>query len=153
MKIRPGKRRIRTATLGIAVAALGMALPAQASAQLTACRSDPVVFLSNNHKVQLTSTVNTAASNVTSVNYVLHAPAGSAVTSVTWTGGGIKESLAFYPDAGKNTYTMSSRAQVQQGSVKVSLKGTVVNQASGGQTSGSANATAPSAASVQVTQS
>lgn len=147
------RHRVRLAAIGMLAAVTCLAIPGHASAQLTACRSDPIVFLSNNHKVQLTSTITIAPSGLTSVNYVLHAPAGTSVTGVTWTGGGIHETLGFYADEPQNSYDMSETVQVRKNPIPFTLSATVLNTAGGGSTSATANASSPHAASAHVNQS
>jgi len=50
----------------------------------SACRSDPIVLLSSGVKVQLYSDMYDAPASITNVAYVLHAPAGTTVVSVSY---------------------------------------------------------------------
>jgi hypothetical protein len=78
----------------------------KASAQISICRADPIVRLSNGATIDLSASIGDSSSDVQHVSYVLHAPAGTSVTHVTFTGGPFagRESLAFYPDDPARTY-------------------------------------------------
>lgn len=113
-------RRSPRALLATSALTLGMLagsmLATGAQAHITYCRSDPQVFLSNGMKVELTATISTDSSYVDSVKYVLHAPAGTSVTSVVYTGGAFagKESLSFYADGPANEYDGSTTVNAKQ---------------------------------------
>ena len=57
-----------------------------AHAAITACRSDPVVTLSNGMKVTLYENIYDSATDVSGISYQLHIPVGLTVTSVSYSG-------------------------------------------------------------------
>jgi hypothetical protein len=71
-----------------------------------ACRTDPIVTLSNGVTVQMSNTIYDYASNVSKVAYTLHAPAGTMVTSVVYPPGttSIPESFQFAADNNPGRY-------------------------------------------------
>jgi hypothetical protein len=77
-----------------------------AEAQISVCRTDPIVSLSSGVHVALNVSIGDAASDVQHVSYVLHAPTGTSVTHVTFTGGPFsgRETFVFYPDNAVKTY-------------------------------------------------
>jgi hypothetical protein len=81
----------------LAVTALA---PAVASAAIRSCRADPIVWLSNGDTVQMTVDVAASASDVRRITYTLHAPAGTSITRIIYTGGVLqsKEQVVLYAD-------------------------------------------------------
>lgn len=77
-----------------------------AHAQIGGCRSDPYIVLSNLAQVDMSANISDDLSDVQSVVYVLHAPAGTSPKMVVATDGlmGIKETFKFYADDPANTY-------------------------------------------------
>src|SRR4051794_28963160 len=63
----------------------------QAAAIVKACRGDPKVYLSNGTKVTMTASIAADASQVKLVTYTLHAPHGTSVDTVVYTGGDLKD--------------------------------------------------------------
>lgn len=129
-------RRPRRAALGVAVVAAGVAIGGlnahQASAVL-ACRADPVVFLSNGVKINLSATLyNTRGSDVRGIIYTLHAPAGASVTNVVYTGGAFagKESFVFFDDNAAHSYDSTTYVDTVSQGVSV----TATAQAAGNKT-------------------
>jgi hypothetical protein len=61
-------------------------LPATALGRVVTCRTDPLVLLSDNTVVQMTATISTHGHNLRRITYVLHAPAGTTVERITYTG-------------------------------------------------------------------
>ncbi len=92
--------------------ALGVivATPGGVQAAYTSCRGDPVVFLSNGAQVKMTALILTDAKNVEQVVYTVHAPRGTRVTGIIYTGGALagKEVVKFYPDQGLNAYAVET---------------------------------------------
>ena len=101
----------------------------------SACRSDPIVVLSNGVTLRISEDIAAAASQVTAIAYVVHAPAGTQLVSVTYTPGavGAKEKLKLTTDAPVGTYTSDT-------DVSVAIKGTSIT--------GTTVASRPSAPSV-----
>ncbi len=87
--------------------ALGMLATVPEAHAASICRGDPIVMLSNGAKVQLSVTINQPdASQVSSVQYTLHAPTGTSITSIVYTGGSLqgKESVRFFADQSATHY-------------------------------------------------
>jgi hypothetical protein len=77
-----------------------------ANAGLGGCRADPIVFLSNGQQVRMTVAVDTDAADVQQITYTLHAPVGTSINKVVYTGGPLqdKEQVLFYADRPANSY-------------------------------------------------
>ena len=92
-------RRGLFAVLVLALGGLGATRAQPAHADISVCRSDPVVLLSNGTVVDLTVVVNDAPSDIQRVGYVLHGPAGTQVVRVVYSAEKSNlESLTFYAD-------------------------------------------------------
>jgi hypothetical protein len=93
-----------------------------ASAALRTCRTDPIVFLSDGHKVSLSVTMATDAANVSQIRYVLHVPSGVRVTDVIFTGGEMarKEMVMVWADLPANSYKSETSVHTHAGIVDVS---------------------------------
>lgn len=78
-----------------------------ASAALRKCRTDPIFMLSNGDKLTVTLDVYTAKSNIKSVVYILHVPAGVTVKRVVYTARGLgsRETYLVVQDRPEKTYT------------------------------------------------
>jgi hypothetical protein len=61
----------------------------QAAALVRSCRGDPIVWLSNGTKVTMIASIAADASQVKLVTYTLHAPRGTSVDKVVYTGGAL----------------------------------------------------------------
>lgn len=74
-------------------------VPAQAAA--VACRTDPIVTLSNGDVVIILVDIATAPENVTRIDYKLHVPKGVTATNIIYTGVelGLVENLVLVDDA------------------------------------------------------
>lgn len=77
-----------------------------AHAIIAACRTDPIVFLSNGDVVDLTATIGDDRADIAGISYTLHAPAGTSVTRIVYTSGklGHKETVSFIADNAPATY-------------------------------------------------
>ena len=112
------------ALLGAALTAgvlLGGSLAVNTAHAAIACRADPVVTLSNGVTLQISEDIAADASQVAAIAYVVHAPAGTQLLSVTYTAGaiGTKEKLKVTTDAPAGTYTSDT-------DVSVAIKGTSI---------------------------
>jgi hypothetical protein len=78
-----------------------------AQARLSACRSDPKVWLSDGTKITITAQIDTDESNIVSVLYIVHAPPGLSLRKVTYTAGGLhgRESVVLYDDNEPGRYS------------------------------------------------
>lgn len=86
----------------------GFALPIHvARAGVRSCRTDPLVWLSNDQIVQMSATISADPSDVRLVTYTLHAPAGTSITRVQYTGNPFtnKEQVVFVADLPADHYT------------------------------------------------
>lgn len=126
------QRRSRVLCLGaaalLAVAATTVA-PRSASASLGACRSDPTAVLSNGAVIDLSATIGTDLSNVSSVVYVAHLPRGvyPLVTVNTDSLIGPKERFVFDSDNAAGTYDAYTTVNLVSGTASVSAWTAVVS--------------------------
>jgi hypothetical protein len=81
-------------------------MPHDARAAISACRSDPKVYLSDGSIVQLSATIDAPPGQVKQVDYTVHVPAGASVNHVVYTGGSLKgkELLSVVADDTAVTY-------------------------------------------------
>lgn len=141
----------RALVLAPALLVVGLfASPLQAHAMLTTCRTDPIVRLSNGVQVSLSATLADSAADVTNIRYTLHAPAGTSVTSVVYTGGAFanKETFVFFADAPAHTYTTATVAKTATSGIKMSAA-TIATSPSG-QVAASVSGTSGQALTTQV---
>lgn len=116
------------AALGAALLAAGLLaapLGAPRADAVVACRSDPIVVLSNGVVLDLSADIDDDASDVTSVRYTLHGPAGVWVARSLSTDGpvGYDESFAYIPDASAGVYR--DETVVTTGAAPVGVTATV----------------------------
>jgi hypothetical protein len=135
--------RLRAGTAGglLLLVALLAAPGAQAAASV--CRTDPIVWLSDGHKVTLSASIGTELSKVQQVTYTLHAPAGLTVSSIVHTAGGLgtKEVFYFYADQPAKHYTTETVVRTS-GNTAVTANTAVTVQAGGIVGTASADGTA-----------
>jgi hypothetical protein len=128
------KNSLLTRFFILIVTVLMTALPTmQASAALVKCRTDPIFELSNGVKVTVTLDINTDASNVKNLDYVLHVPAGVTLTKITFIGGFDSiETYKIIQDSPANTYITDTLVTTSAGVVPVKAKTDVVAKNSTG---------------------
>ena len=97
-------------------------MPGAVEAALDSCRGDPIVYLSNGATVRMSVQVSTSAANVERVVYTLHAPAGTSITRIIYTGGPLKdkEQVVFRADAKPGTYATDTVVHTKAGRAAVS---------------------------------
>lgn len=130
------QRSMRVGIAGIGLLAALAAGPLAAHAQSTVCRTDPIFWLTNSHKVQLSfSLPSSAVSTVTAVHYDVHIPAGVQLSGyndpttdplykqTTWT---------VYNDAAPNEYEAVAYVTTTTSPISISLTNQVVLQTSKG---------------------
>jgi hypothetical protein len=102
-----------------------------AHAELAGCYTDPVIVLSNGTTLDLSDTIGDMYTDVQQASYVLHAPVGTWVTSVTYTSGpiGPKEVFYFYADNAPGQYNVTSRVTTLTSGVSVVASADVVSLA------------------------
>lgn len=97
-----------------------------------ACRADPVVTLSNGVQVQMYTDISDLSTNVTNVAYVLHAPKGTSVKSVTYPSDmatNIPETFTFYADDAVSSYTNTAYVTDANKTVAVTAYSIATNSA------------------------
>lgn len=126
-----GSQHIRLAAIAalMSAALLGSAAGPNNASAASACRTDPVLVLSNGAEVQLASAIGTDYSNVRSVVYTVHAPRGTAVLLTIYTDNplGSKERVQFYADQPSNTYTTDTVVNTVTGNSSVTATGLLVS--------------------------
>jgi hypothetical protein len=92
-----------------------------AEARLSSCGGDPKFQLSNNKNLTVTETIYTDRTNVKSVTYSVHLPAGVTVNRVIKSDTGLapQEVVRLYSDNPANTYTVDLVVQVSTAAVPV----------------------------------
>jgi len=99
-------------------------LAPHAQAIIAGCGGDPVVVLSDGTTLDLNATADADASTVQQIAYTLHAPAGTAVVSVTSLS--VRETLAFRADNTPHTYDTVTRVDASTPDAAVTTTTTVV---------------------------
>lgn len=105
------------------------------------CRTDPLVFLSDGTRVKMTAEIGTAAQNVQGIVYTLHAPVGTSVVRIVYTGPQVPENVVFYADRPAGTYDTDTIVSVSGNSSQSPIgvtATTVVNNHSRGSATGGA---------------
>jgi hypothetical protein len=116
-------------------------LPPPDPNRIIICRTDPLVFLSDGTRVKMTAEIGTAAQNVQGILYTLHAPVGTSVVRIVYTGPQVPESVVFYADRPANTYDTDTIVSVSGNSSQSPIgvtATTVVNNHSRGSATGGA---------------
>ena len=100
-------RKRSLAVFFLVLALLAVSHVDSAMARLSACRGDPIVFLSDGSKIVITLDIATDKTNVQSVAYVVHAPPGTSVKKVIYTAGGLgdSETTVLFADSKPKQYT------------------------------------------------
>lgn len=114
--------RARALLLAPVLLAAGSLLPQQSVyATLAACRSDPIVLLSNGAVLDLSATISDHASDVNRIVYVLHGPAGTTPLAVIHTNAELarREQFTYHADQPAQTYTIDTYVATGAGSVPV----------------------------------
>jgi hypothetical protein len=75
--------------LALVITCVGLsAMPA--SAAVSGCRADPIVWLSNGTSLRMTVSIAADVSQVQMITYTVHAPRGLTVKSIVYTGGALQ---------------------------------------------------------------
>jgi hypothetical protein len=100
----------------------------EAAALVRACRGDPIVWLSNGTKVTMIASIAADASQVKMVTYTLHAPRGTSVNKIVYTGGALsgKERVIVLFDRASG-YLIEARADLGTTVALVTIKAMVEN--------------------------
>ena len=95
-----GASRRLALALGAAGLLAGSLTAPAAHAALVRCSTDPLVTLSNGAQVTMSNDIYDSSTNVKGVAYILHAPSGTTVKSVSYANSteGIPETFTFYAD-------------------------------------------------------
>jgi hypothetical protein len=105
------------------------------------CRTDPLVFLSDGTRVNMTAEIRTAAQNVQGIVYTLHAPVGTSVVRIVYTGADVQERVDFVADQAAGTYDTDTVVSVAGNSAQ-SAVGVTATTAVNGRHRGSATGSA-----------
>lgn len=117
-QILQNKRRVSLALVMMLFAALGpLAATYPAEASFAVCRGDPILSLNNGLKVTFTVELDTSASNVLSVQYTVHAPAGVTLKQIKYPKDDLtgKESVVFVRDSPDTDFHVTTIALVASG--------------------------------------
>lgn len=113
--------RLTCAVAVVAALALFLFTRGDANAKLVACRSDPLVLLSDGTIVDVSADIETLMWNVTEVNYTLHVPEGVypilVVQTPTWLTS--QETFTFYSDNPPDLYTSTTTVRTKKKNVGV----------------------------------
>lgn len=80
----------------------------RASAAYTVCYTDPVVVLSDGSVFTLQTSIQTDLSQVSSVDYYLHAPTGTSIVAISYDQFGSLENLHFSADLDQGSYKVDT---------------------------------------------
>ena len=122
------RRHVTAMVLLVLGGIAGVTLPQSAQARFQACRKDPIVWLSNGKSVQMTVDIYTAAANVRTITYTLHAPAGTTVQKIVYTGGKLsskEEAVIFLADQPGNHYTTETLVTTRDPDIAVESRALV----------------------------
>ena len=146
--------RLRGGAAGVLCLLVVLLTAPGAQAAASVCRTDPIVWLSDGHKVTLSANISTELSKVHQITYTLHAPAGLTVTSIVHTAGGLgtKEVFYFYGDQPAQHYTTETVVRTG-GNAAVTANTAITVQAGGAVGSDSASGTANVSIGTNVTVS
>jgi hypothetical protein len=119
---------IGAATL-ILWAAIGPLASRPALAGFTTCTSDPIVSLSNGAQIDLKAAIGDTSSDVRSVTYTVHGPAGTRMLSILNTDSllGLVEKVQYYADDPANSYDTYTTVVSGQNGVSVTAQTTLVS--------------------------
>lgn len=108
-------------------------LAPQAHAIIAACRTDPIVFLSNGVIVDLAAVVGDNSADIAGITYTLHAPEGTSVMGVVYTGGALsgREHLLFVADNAASTYDADTFVDTATAGVTVDTTMSVLQRGGG----------------------
>ena len=118
----------------------GAFAPRPVLAKISSCRHDPVVFLSNNTKVQLSVDIGTYASQVGNISFALTVPRGVRAMRIVYTQGplGRHESITLTASNNQHLYDSATLvASSQAATVTAAMQ--VVNQSTNSDSKSSAS--------------
>jgi len=116
--------RILPFTLVVATLAAILLFGANAGvtmARLVACRSDPVVILSDGTIVDVSAEIDTLLWNVTEVHYTLHVPSGLSPVVIIHTPAWLtsQETFTFYSDSSPDEFTSTTTVRTRRADTEV----------------------------------
>ncbi|HYN88854.1 MAG TPA: hypothetical protein VER55_10000 [Ardenticatenaceae bacterium] len=120
MRLLRPRRPIPAFALAILLLAalFGSAQPRTAAAKnVGGCRKDPVVFLSNGVRLQISARILTEATNVKQVTYTVRASEGVTITQVMYPGGPLSanERVLFVADMPADRYGTETLVEIFEG--------------------------------------
>jgi hypothetical protein len=131
MHLRPRLRRGALAgALLLAGIATGPLAVGTASAHTAVCRSDPMFYMSNGYKLDVTADIGTRQSDVRMVTYNVHVPIGVTISHAVYTGGPFvnKERVAVFADNPAGAYDTDTVVTTQTPGVSVTAHTYVLSQ-------------------------
>lgn len=127
----PRRPRLLAGIVVLGAALVAAALPAhEAQAAFVGCRSDPIAYLDNGIKVNLSAAVATDRNDIQHIVYVLHVPQGIHLNRVIYTAGelGHREALVFIADGAPGVYSSTTFVETGSTGVLVTATTTAVDQ-------------------------
>ncbi len=94
-----------------------------AQARLQACRTDPIVFLSDGTKIVITADIYTSESDLRDITYTLHGPHGTKVTKIVYMGKGFhfNETVIYHDDNTDGQYQTDTLVATYSAAVDVTV--------------------------------
>ena len=120
----------------IAVLMISMLLiVSQVSAAHIACRSDPIVFLSDGTRLQFNTEINTSLDDISSIRYEVHVPVGVSADRINYTPSWAraKELVVIVADQPAGSYRIVGVAMTGTPSVPMTVSAMMVSAKNGGQ--------------------
>ncbi len=107
----------------------GLAMPGSyASASMRYCRTDPILTFSDGIMLTVTSTIDTDDSNVASVVYTLHVPAGIVLVKTIYTAGALggEEKVQLIDDQNPGVYQIDTLVTTHVARVHVTANAVIM---------------------------
>ena len=120
----------------IAVLMISMLLiVSQVSAAHIACRSDPIVFLSDGTRLQFNTEISTSLDDISSIRYEVHVPVGVSADRINYTPSWAraKELVVIVADQPAGSYRIVGVAMTGTPSVPMTVSAMMVSAKNGGQ--------------------
>ena len=121
-------RNIKKITLITVLMFTMLLVVSQVSAAYISCRSDPIVFLSNNTIIQFAATLETSKDDVISIRYEVHVPVGVSAKRIVYVPVSMrsKETVVMVADQAPGHYWIATVAQTGTASVPTTVTARLV---------------------------
>ena len=122
-------RVIATAAMLITSLYAFVTLPQKAEAGGSACRTDPIIVLTNGAQLQMDARMTTNIENVRSVVYTIHAPVGVRVALILYTDNPLRnvERVVFHADGPPDQYSITTVVELASGGADVTTTSILVH--------------------------